>query len=82
MGGGSLTRGRVCNLQLLLCLASAAFSRLSTAGIGTIFYCLSIETPQNWGARFPALIFPRNRVALLYRRALGSLFVASYNSQG
>jgi hypothetical protein len=27
-------------------------------------------------------IFPRNRVAQLYPRALGSLLVASYDSQG
>jgi hypothetical protein len=30
----------------------------------------------------PVFISPRNRVALLYPRALGSLFVASYYSQG
>jgi hypothetical protein len=30
----------------------------------------------------PVFITPRNRVAQLYPRALGSLFVASYDSQG
>jgi hypothetical protein len=34
------------------------------------------------GAQVPVFISPRNRVAQLYPRALGSLFVASYDSQG
>jgi hypothetical protein len=33
----SLTRGRVCRLQVLLALASAV-------SLGTIFYCLRLET--------------------------------------
>jgi hypothetical protein len=48
----------------------------------TIFYCLSFETPQTWKARSPYLYYTRNRVAQLYPQALGSLFVASYDSQG
>jgi hypothetical protein len=42
-GAPSLTRGRVCHLQLLLALASA-FSGPSPVGLANIFYCLRIET--------------------------------------
>jgi hypothetical protein len=37
--------------------------------------------PQTWRARSPYLS-PRNRVALLYPQALGSLFATSYDWQG
>jgi hypothetical protein len=43
-GAPSLTRGRVCRLQLLLALASAVFSGPSPLGLETIFYCLRFET--------------------------------------
>jgi hypothetical protein len=36
----------------------------------------------NLEGQVPVFIFPRNRVAQLYPRALGSLFVAFYDSQG
>jgi hypothetical protein len=53
--GRSLTRGRVCRLQLLLVLASAAI--FGSVGLATIFYCLRFETsllvasynPQGYG---------------------------------
>jgi hypothetical protein len=45
----------------------------------TISYCLKFETPPTWWDRFRS---PRNRVAQLYPQASGSLFVASYDSQG
>jgi hypothetical protein len=41
----SLTRGWVCRLQLLLALASVVNLRSDPAGLVTIFYCLSFETP-------------------------------------
>jgi hypothetical protein len=59
-----------------------SFSGPSPAGLMIIFYCLKFETPPTWRARFPYLHPPRNRVAQLYPQILGSLFVASYNSQG
>jgi hypothetical protein len=78
----SLTRGWVCRLQLLLSFASA-FSGPSPAGLMTIFYFLRFETPPTWKARSPYLrISPRIWVTRFYPQALGSLFVASYNSQG
>jgi hypothetical protein len=59
----SLTRGRVCRLQLLLALASALILRSESHGTVTIFYCLRFETsffvasydPQVYGGgiRFP-----------------------------
>jgi hypothetical protein len=46
-----------------------------------IFYCLILDSP-NLEVQVPVFLSPRNRVAQLYPRALGSLFVASYDSQG
>jgi hypothetical protein len=43
----------------------------------TTFYCLRFEALPTWRARST-----RNRVAQLYPQALGSLFVASYDTQG
>jgi hypothetical protein len=51
-------------------------------GLATIFYCLKFETPPIWRARSPYLYAPRNSLDQLYPQALGSLLVASYDSQG
>jgi hypothetical protein len=51
----SLTKGRVCHLQLLLVLASAVILGPSLAGLMTTFYCLRFETPPTWRARSPYL---------------------------
>jgi hypothetical protein len=40
----SLTRGRVCRLQLLLASPAQSFSGPSPLGLMTIFYCLRLET--------------------------------------
>jgi hypothetical protein len=78
-GAPSLTRGRVCNLlvQLLLCLARAdTLGFKSRRNHGHILLShLRLSKPGGPGA-------PRNRVAELYPRALGSLSIASYDSQG
>jgi hypothetical protein len=51
-GVPSLTRGRVCRLQLLLSLPAQSFSGPSPAGLmTTFFYCLSFETPPTWRTR-------------------------------
>jgi hypothetical protein len=51
-----------------------------------IVYCLttlpSEELVAHFQSKVPAFISPRNRVARLYPQALGSVFVASYDSQG
>jgi hypothetical protein len=43
LGGLSLTRGRVCRLQLLLVLAIVVILGRSPVGLATIFYCLRFE---------------------------------------
>jgi hypothetical protein len=50
-----------------------SFSGSNPAGLMIIFYCLRFETPR--------IYIPRNRVAQLYPHALGSLSVASHDSQ-
>jgi hypothetical protein len=50
-GASSLTRGRVCLLQLLLFSPAQLFSDSSPAGLMTTFYCLRFETPSTWRAR-------------------------------
>jgi hypothetical protein len=74
----SLMRGRVCNLLgLVRAVTLGSKSRRTQA----IFYCPIWDSP-NLEGQVPVFISPRNRVAQLYPRALGSLFVASYDSQG
>jgi hypothetical protein len=46
------------------------------------YFTVSIRDSSNLEGQVPIFISPRNRVARLYPQALGSLFVASYNSQG
>jgi hypothetical protein len=58
-----------------------SLSGQSPAGLNTIFYCLIRDSP-NLEGQVPVFISPRNRVARLYPQVLGSLFVASYDSQG
>jgi hypothetical protein len=69
----SLTRGRVCNLLYNCFWASPENSLLgrSPAEFTTIFYCLIWDSP-NLEGQVPVFISPRNRVAQLYPRALGS----------
>jgi hypothetical protein len=77
-----LTRGWVCNLlvQLLLGLARSVTFVSKSHRTQTIFYCLIWDSP-NLEGQVPVFISPRNRVAQLYPRALGSIFVVSYDSQ-
>jgi hypothetical protein len=53
----------------------------SSAELTAIFYLLIWDSHKNIEGQVPVFILPRNRVAQLYPRALGSLFVASYDSQ-
>jgi hypothetical protein len=71
----SLTRVWVCNLLLLLVLASAV------SGTRPYFIAPIFETLPNLEGQVPVFISPRNRVAQIYPWALGSLSVASYDSQ-
>jgi hypothetical protein len=59
-----------------------SFSGLSRWTQDSISLSQFFVTPRTWRARSPIFISPRNRVTRSYPRALGSLFVASYDSQG
>jgi hypothetical protein len=79
----SLTRGRVCNLlyNCFLALPEQSLLGRSPAELMAIFYCVIWDSP-NLDGQVPVFISPRNRIAQIYPRALGSLFVASCDSQG
>jgi hypothetical protein len=78
----SLTRGWVCRLQLLQVLASAVILRSQSRGTHDHILLSQIRDSPNLEGQVPVFISPRNRVARLYPQASGSLFVASYDSQG
>jgi hypothetical protein len=80
-GVPSLTRGHVCRLLLLLVLASAVILYSEFRRTHYHIVLSQIRDSPNWEGQVSVLISPRNRVAQLYPQALGSLFVASYNSQ-
>jgi hypothetical protein len=78
----SLRRGRVCNLlyNCFWALPEQSLLGRSPAELTAIFYCLIWNSP-NLVSQVPIFISPRNKVAQIYPRALGSLSV-SYDSQG
>jgi hypothetical protein len=78
----SLTRGRVCHLQLLLVLASAVILRSESRGNYDHILLSQFRDSPNLEGQVLVFISTRNRVARIYSLALGSLFVALYNSQG
>jgi hypothetical protein len=63
-------KGWICRLQLLLVLASVVIFRPESRGTHDDLLLSQISDS------------PRNRVPRLYPQALGSLFFASYDSQG
>jgi hypothetical protein len=73
----SMTRERVCRLQLLLALASAVI--LSSESRGTHDHILpsQIRDSPNLEGQVRVFIYPRNRVAQLYPQALGSFSSSS-----
>jgi hypothetical protein len=77
-GALSLTRGRVCPLQLLLALARAVIFGSESHGIHDHILLSQILDSPNLEGQATVFISPRNRVTQLYPQALGSLFVASY----
>jgi hypothetical protein len=77
----SLTRGWVCRLQLLLVLTSAIILRSESRVAHDQILLPHIRDCSNLEGQVPVFISPRNRVARLYPQVLGSLFVASYDSQ-
>jgi hypothetical protein len=69
------------SLQLLLALASAAILGFEARGTRDHILLSQIRDFPNMEGLVPVFIPPRNRVAQLYSQALGSLFVAFYDSQ-
>jgi hypothetical protein len=80
-GAPSLTRGRICRLQLLLALASIVITSESRRTLVLTFYCQIPDSP-NLEGQIPVFISPKNRVVQLYPQVFGCLFVASCDSQG
>jgi hypothetical protein len=78
----SLPRGWVCRLHLLMVLASSVILRSESRGTHDHILLSQIRDSPNLEGTVPVFISPINRVAQLYPQALGSLFVASYDSQG
>jgi hypothetical protein len=78
----SLTIRWVCRLQLLLDLASSVILRSDSRGTHHHVLLSQIRDSPKLEGQISVFISPRNRVGRLYPQALGSLCVASYESQG
>jgi hypothetical protein len=78
----ALTRGWAFRLQLLLVLASAVILRFESRGTHDHILLPQIRDSPNLEGQVPIFISPRDKVTQLYPQALGSLFVASYDTQG
>jgi hypothetical protein len=70
------------SLQLLLVLASAVILKSESRGTYDHILLCQIRDSPNLEGQVPVFISPRNGVAQLYPQAPGSLFIASYDSQG
>jgi hypothetical protein len=83
INASSLTRKRVCNLlyNSFWALPEQPHLSRSPTELTAISYGLIWDSP-NLEGQVSVFISPRNRVAQLYPRALGSLSVASYDSRG
>jgi hypothetical protein len=68
--------------KLLLVLASAVIFGSESRGNHGHILLSQIRDSLNLEGQVPVFISPWNREAQLYPKALGSLFIASYDSQG
>jgi hypothetical protein len=75
-------RGWICHLQMLLALASTVILRSESGWTHDHILLSQIQDSPNLEGQVPVFMYPRKRVAKLYPQALGSLFIASYDSQG
>jgi hypothetical protein len=75
----SLTTGWVCRLQLLLALASAVILGSESRGIHDHILLSQSRDSPNLEGQVPIFI---SLLPQFYPRALGSISVASYDSQG
>jgi hypothetical protein len=78
----SLTRRLVCHLQLLLVLASEVILVSESHGTHDYILLSQIRDSPNLEGQIPVFISPRMNVVQLFPQALGSLFVATHDSQG
>jgi hypothetical protein len=78
----SLTRGWICRLQFLLALDSTFILRSESRGTHDHILLSLIRDSANQERQVPVFISPRNRLGQLYPQALGSIFIAFYDSQG
>jgi hypothetical protein len=67
---------------MLLALTSAVILRSESHRTHDHILLSQIQDSPNLEGQVPVFIPPRSRVVWLYPLALGSLFVASYDSQG
>jgi hypothetical protein len=81
-GAPTLTRGRVCRLELLLALSRTVILGSEFHGTHDHISLSQIRDSPNLECHVPVFISPKNRVAQLYPQVLGSLYVVSYDSQG
>jgi hypothetical protein len=72
----------VFRLQLLLALASIVIVVSESRGTHDHILLFQIRDYSKLEGQVPKFTSSRNRVALLYPQALGSLFVASYDPHG
>jgi hypothetical protein len=72
----------VCRLQLLLVLASTVILWSESRGTNDHILLSQMRNSHNLEGQVPVFIYLRNTVAQLHPQVLGSLFVASYDSQG
>jgi hypothetical protein len=75
-------RGSVCRLQLLLALASEVILRSESRESHEHILLSQTGDSPNLEGQVPVFISRRNKVSRLYTQALGSIFIASYDSQG
>jgi hypothetical protein len=78
----TVTRRWIYRLHLLLVHVSAVILRSESRGTHDHILLSQIQNSPNLEGQVLVFVFCRNRVARLYPQALGSLFVAPYNSQG
>jgi hypothetical protein len=78
----SLMRGRVCNCTIAFRPCQSSHSWVEVPQNSRPYFTVSSETPSTWRARSPYLYPPGTGWPSYTPGAVGSLFVASYGSQG
>jgi hypothetical protein len=78
----SLTRGDGSVIYCTIASGPGSHSWVEVLQNSRPYFTVSSEIPPKLEGQVPVFISPRKRVAQLYPRALGYIFVASYGSQG